>query len=139
MLKFSLILRRYQMNVLERVRSIWNVASDQKVDEADFMTPHFAKVAFLVSFILLALFSSVNFLLSASIGAAFHHQTDPAPKIKVNKINSSDAIFGMIGAFSAVLKRTPIGQAGNILFHSIPLCSAFSIGWTVYRLFAATE
>lgn len=109
----------------------------EKPDEPPLMEPHFVKVAFLVSSLVLFFLAPLSFLLSAASGFALHYAIEPNLKTEPPVIGPVDAVIAIVGGAAQLLKATPAGKTGNFIFQSIPFICTMSIGSTAYKVFSA--
>ena len=123
--------------LLQAINTVHQLA--QRPAEEPFIDKHFAKIAFAVAALALVAFAPLEFLLGTIAGFAFHYYTkqpvDPNEKI----VTLPNAVFTIVGAIAALIRLTPGGALGGLIFLVIPSLGSLAVGATAYRLIKAVK
>lgn len=105
--------------------------------EESFMDKHIAKIAFAVASIALFFLSPLVSFLGSLAGFILHYSAEPnlliGPEDKIITVTSS--VFAIIGALASMIRLTPAGEAGGLIFQAIPFLCSMTIGSAGYAGF----
>ncbi len=117
--------------------NMWAAANaEPKEDEENpWIDRNFAKIAFTVSTLALLILSPLYLFLGTAAGFALHYSIEPNLILNLDDrlITNQDAVFAIVGAFAAFVKRTPSGAVAGFVFQAIPLVMSLGIGSVAYR------
>lgn len=100
-----------------------------------YASTHFIKIAYTISVLILAYFSTASFVAGSIIGLVA--DTVLNPTLKWKDIRPMSGLFAMMGALACLVSFTPAGRAGGLVFQSIPFFCSISIGTDLRGLFNA--
>jgi hypothetical protein len=100
-----------------------------------FVDKHFAKIAFAVATLALIALAPLDFFVGAIAGFAIHYYVkqpvDPTEKI----VTLPHTVLTIVGAVAALIRFTPGGALGGLVFLVIPSIGSLAVGATAYRAF----
>jgi hypothetical protein len=100
-----------------------------------FLDRNFIKIAFAISTLAMAVLVPMQFFLGAAIGFILHSTSAPLRYSHGEKLTVSETLFTIVGATAALLRLTPAGAAGGLIFQAVPFIGAMPVGFTAYRTF----
>lgn len=115
-------------------------ASAEKV--SDFVSKHFAMIAFIASSIVMLCCAPISLGAGLALGAIIQQQIELRYKISLPETKTGgvmQATIAIVGAVASVVRLTPAGAAGGIVFQAIPLVCSMVIGASINQRYASNH
>lgn len=106
----------------------------QPPQKQSFSEKYFARIALVVSAVALLILAPLDLFLGMAAGFLFDYFSQTPFKRGEDKVVTvPNTTFAIVGMAAALLRLTPAGATGGLLFHTIPFICSTAIGHTLYR------